>query len=96
MADKALEEAWNAVHDATPANWSVGRPSYIERYDRFEQFAFDTTDRGRPGKPHTREWTAVGQTDVECLEAIVRCLREISEGRWPRRYSYSPGENSRW
>jgi len=26
----ALEEAWNAVHHATPAGWLVGRPTYYD------------------------------------------------------------------
>jgi hypothetical protein len=27
---KDVEVAWNAVHDATPAGWYVGRPSYYD------------------------------------------------------------------
>jgi hypothetical protein len=30
----SLESAWDAVHDATPTDWYVGRPSYHdERHD---------------------------------------------------------------
>jgi hypothetical protein len=29
-------------------------------------------------------WTAVGQTEEECIREMARCLREISEGRVPK------------
>ncbi|MEO6351072.1 MAG: hypothetical protein ABIP53_10520 [Candidatus Limnocylindrales bacterium] len=41
----------------------------------------------RPGQRHggrrSREWTAVGMTEVECLLEMARCLREIGEERVP-------------
>jgi hypothetical protein len=63
-----LEEAWNALHDATPAGWFVGRPGYVERLNQWQQYAFDTNDRARPGKPRTREWTAVGTSELHVLQ----------------------------
>ena len=32
----------------------------------------------------SREWTAVGQTEIECVCEMARCLREISEGGVPQ------------
>ena len=46
-------------------------------------YAFDTTEKAQIGR-RSREWTAVGQTDEECVREMARYLREISEGRVPR------------
>lgn len=44
--------------------------------------------RNRRVKPRIRslgsEWTAVGQTEVECVREMARCLREIGNGRVPK------------
>ncbi len=40
-----LEEAWNAVHDATPAGWHVGRPTYYDERRQWHQYAFDPSER---------------------------------------------------
>jgi hypothetical protein len=45
MADKALEEAWNAVHKALLRNWYVGRPTFVERLNQWKQVAFDPSER---------------------------------------------------
>jgi hypothetical protein len=42
------EAAWNAVHDATPRNWFVGRPAYVERLNQWEQIAFGSRDLSDP------------------------------------------------
>jgi hypothetical protein len=42
------------LHDATPRGCYVGRPGYDANWNQWTQFAFDTNDRGRPGKPRTR------------------------------------------
>jgi len=39
-----LEKAWNAVHDATPAGWHVGRPTYHDERREWVQYAFDPSD----------------------------------------------------
>ena len=31
----------------------------------------------------SREWTAIGATEVDCLLEMARCLREIGAGRAP-------------
>ncbi len=77
-----LEAAWNAVHDATPAGWYVGRPSYYDERRQWVQYAFDPSERPRVGL-RSREWTAVGATEVEAVAEMARCLREIKEGRAP-------------
>jgi hypothetical protein len=78
------EVAWSAVHDVMPPNWFLGRRLFVERYNHWVQFAYDTTDRGRPGKPRTRQWTALGETEVECVREMGRCLRIIGQGAWPK------------
>jgi hypothetical protein len=46
-------------------------------------YAFDSFERPRSGA-RSREWTAVGATEVEVLVEMARCLREISAGRAPK------------
>jgi len=46
-------------------------------------YAFDTTEKAQIGR-RSREWTAVGQTEVECVSEMAGCLVEIGEGRVPR------------
>jgi len=76
-----LETAWNAVHDATPAGWHVGRPTYDERR-QWVQYAFDPSERPRVGL-RSREWTAVGTSELEVVAEMARCLRKIREGKAP-------------
>jgi hypothetical protein len=45
-------------------------------------YAFDQNEKAAVGW-RSREWTAVGQTEVECVREMARCLREIVEGRVP-------------
>ena len=76
------DEAWEAVHDATPPGWYVGRPS--QRHGgSWAMYAFDRTEKAHIGR-RSREWTAVGQTEEECIFEMARCLRENSAGRVPR------------
>jgi len=46
-------------------------------------YAFDPKERAQMGR-RSREWTAVGQTEVECVREMARCLREIGEGKVPK------------
>ena len=46
-------------------------------------YAFDTTEQAQIGK-RNREWTAVGQTEIDCVIEMAQCLREIEAGRAPR------------
>ena len=79
-----LEIAWAELHDwtTTPAGWFVGRPG--QRYGgQWAMYAFDTTQKPHVGR-RSREWTAVDQTEEECIREMARCLRDIGEGRVPK------------
>jgi len=78
-----LEEAWSAVHDATPAGWHVGRPSHHPERSEWVQYAFDPSERPVVGL-RSREWTAIGSSELEVVREMARCLREIKEGWAPR------------
>lgn len=82
MTTDDLEAAWDELHDATPAGWVVGRPRFHDERNEWHQYAFDPSERPKVGK-RSREWTAVGHTEVACVMEMARCLREISAGRWP-------------
>jgi hypothetical protein len=77
-----LEAAWGEVFDALPAAWSVGRPSYHDERHEWTQYAFDSFERPSVGA-RSREWTAIGAKELECLLEMARCLREIRQG-WCR------------
>jgi hypothetical protein len=34
-------------------------------------------------RARSREWAAVGPTEIRCVQEMARCLRELREGRWP-------------
>jgi len=78
-----LEDAWSAVHDATPAGWHVGRPSEHPERREWLMYAFDPAERPVVGL-RSREWTAVAATEEAVVREMARCLREIKEGRAPR------------
>ena len=78
---KELEEVWDALHDAKLDGWFVGTPVYIER-SGWEQYAFDTRERAKAGR-RQREWTAVGQSELEVVREMARCLGLIREGLIP-------------
>jgi hypothetical protein len=66
----------------TPPGWHVGRPG--RRYGgQWGQYGFDQTEKAHIGR-RSPEWTAVGETEVECVREMARCLREIGEGWVPR------------
>jgi hypothetical protein len=60
-----LEAAWDAVHDATPAGWYVGRPSYHDERNEWTMYAFDQRERPTSAS-RAREWTAVGRPRSRC------------------------------
>jgi hypothetical protein len=81
-----LEAAW-AELDAANATlgWTIGRPSLhddVRGAEHWEQWAYDPRDKPRVGK-RSREWTATGRTEVDCVREMARCLREIGAGRMP-------------
>ena len=77
------DRAWARIHAATPAGWFVGRPGYDPGRQQWTQYAFDPSERPRVGL-RSREWTAVGMTELDVLEEMGRCLEEIKQGRVPR------------
>ena len=85
MADDAdLAEAWEQVHDNTPEGWFVGRPGWEDRYT--------SSGRCTPSTPRRRPWSAsghgsgltVGQSELDCVQDMARCLGELKAGRWPK------------
>jgi hypothetical protein len=46
-------------------------------------YAFDTTERAHIGR-RSREWTAVGNTEEQCVREMTRCLAIIATGGVPR------------
>jgi hypothetical protein len=81
-----LEIAWAELDAANTMGWSVGRPSLhddVRGAEHWEQWAYDAREKPKVGK-RSREWTAVGRTEVDCIRELARCLREIGDGRWPR------------
>jgi hypothetical protein len=77
-----LEDAWYDLHDAKPEGWFIGRPYHYPDRGTWEQYAFDPTELAHDGV-RSREWTAVGLTELEVIRELARCLRLIREGRVP-------------
>ncbi len=77
------EEAWYSVHDALPAGWYVGRPSYHDERREWVMYAFDPSERANVGL-RSREWTAVAQSKEAVVREMARCLRELGRGRAPK------------
>jgi len=78
-----VEEAWEALHDATPPGWYVGRPMLHDERHEWQQYAFDPSERAVVGV-RKREWTAVAQTEAGVVREMARRLTEIREGRISR------------
>jgi len=79
-----LEDADAELLVATPRGWQVGRPSFHEERNVWVQYAFDATERPRPGKPRKRDWKTEAPTQELCIRSMARCLREIAAGRVPK------------
>ena len=77
-----LEAAWDAIHENTPEGWYVGQPIEHPERNGWSMFAFDPSEKPIVGK-RSREWTAVGQTELHCVQTMAYCLGELTEGRWP-------------
>jgi hypothetical protein len=75
-----LEEAWAELDAANGLGWTVGRPSLHDEErgaEHWEQWAYDPREKPRAGK-RLREWTAVAPTEVDCVRAMAKRLREAS------------------
>lgn len=81
-----LEDARSIVDAANASlGWYVGRPTLHDEMAShpWEQYAFDRTERPVVGA-RSREWTAVGRTEIECVREMARCLTEIAARRTPQ------------
>ena len=83
MTGADLEAAWATVHENTPEGWYVGRPGWEDRYRQWSMFAFDPSEKAVEGG-RERQWIAVGQTELDCVRDMARCLGESKAGRWPK------------
>jgi hypothetical protein len=85
VTDADTAAAWIELHAANDAlGWFVGRPAFEpHRLVPWSQYAFDPFEKQKLGK-RSREWTAVGNTEAECIREMARCLREIGERQVPR------------
>ncbi len=72
-----------ALHDATPAGWRVGRPYHHQERRQWHQYAFDPSERPLVGL-RSREWTAIGSSELEVVREMAQCLAKIKEGGPPR------------
>ena len=75
----ALEAAWAAVHEHTRDGWYVGKPMLHPERNEWSQFAFDPSETPIVGK-RSREWTATGRTELECVQVMARSPRRHQRG----------------
>ncbi len=78
-----LEEAWDDVHAAMPAGWTVGPANHHPERQEWMLYAFDPSEQPKVAL-RSREWTAVAPTELLVVREMARCLRAISEGRVPK------------
>ena len=67
------------VRDATPPGWYVGRPSYRDDLEAWEQYAYVPAESRRGVAHRAHEWTAMGQRGRGGRDGAVPRL--IGEGR---------------
>ena len=79
MSAMTRHAAWDEQHATNERlSWFVGRPAFEpHRPVSWPQYAFDPFEKQKLGK-RSREWTAVGNTEEECIREMARSLREIS------------------
>jgi hypothetical protein len=81
-----MEAGENTARDVLQAaqkvGWYVGIPLYDLQRRLWQLYAYDTTEQETLG-PRTRQRTAVGRSEEDCINEMARCLSEISEGQPP-------------
>jgi hypothetical protein len=83
VTDPDLATAWDELRAALPRGWVTGRPAYHHEDRTWHLYAHDPAERPKVGK-RTREATAVGESEVECVRAMARILAVMGQGRWPK------------
>jgi hypothetical protein len=77
-----LEVAWAELDAANATlSWTVSRPSLHEEVrgaEHFEQWAHDRREKAKVGR-RSRELTARGATEVECVREMARALKAVSD-----------------
>jgi hypothetical protein len=71
------EEAWNAVHEALPARWRLGPPTYSPADHRWEVCARGET-HGRHGDPPITA-TGFGKDEKAALRDLDHRLRGVPQ-----------------
>jgi hypothetical protein len=74
VRDPDLEAAWNEVHEALPAGWSVARPSQ-RREERERPWHVTAYDYRTAARRHDLV-EATGRTEAEALRDLAALLRE--------------------
>ena len=77
--------SWSCISRATPSRHAAGSLAIQGNATaaQWQMYAYDTTEKAEIGR-RSREWTAVVESEVECVLEMARCMREISEGKVPR------------
>ena len=83
MTDDDLAAAWDERHAAAGLARRPARLQQALPAQQWEQFGFDPSERAHFGL-RSREWTAVGQSELAVVREMTMCLREICEGRAPK------------
>ena len=99
---EAHEAAWSAVHEALPASWRVGPPSFSPADQHWSVTAFGQT-HGRHGGPPISV-TGIGEDEVAALRDLNDRLRGVPQPDgsrmdqlWRRaRLAYVQGAQETW
>ena len=54
-----------------------------ETHNQWAQYAFDPNEKPQ-GRGRSREWTAVGTSELDVVRDMAYCLSELKAGRWPK------------
>lgn len=78
-----LEDANAELLAARPKGWYIGGPQFHDERRVWVQYARDTTERPRRGKPRNRDWETEAPTQQICIRSMAYVLREMAAGRVP-------------
>ena len=80
MPDPELEKAWADVHENTPDGWHVGRAMWDETHQPWAMYTIDPSEKPK-GRGPSREWTAVGVSELDVVRDMALCLGELKAAR---------------